>query len=370
MSSVERSALFPIDEFSYPTEFDLARYRPFERADEWHFERGNHRFSGLTGNHGASISPRQALLRYAQSPAGIWHHGQRARYPILHADLDPTFTDIENPADLSVIKHQVLGLIAHPPEEPGFFTSHRYGHEGFDFHPIGHMAHVAISLDRLLMLNKASESIDPNPFLIQALRHTAALHDLDEAEFPGIILHHGAVIGDIGADRGKTANDKRLGKAILEHVIKATFHDVYTDEFSDTVIALASHDTQKFNRHMRTYHAISELNHELNTLSTAEYLGVRAVALAGDYPMPSHLMTALASDSIMRGIKKREHLKQEGLSPELTLVLTEKLRQLHYVVADRDGDETYRYWRNRPEVVNQFGPFTPDSGHVRAALDE
>ncbi len=370
MSSVERSVLFPANEFRYPTDFDVARHRQFERMDEQFFEKGNHRFRDQLGNHGSAISPRQALMRYANSPAGTWHDGQTARYPVLHADLDPNLLDINDLEELSLLKHKILEIIAHPLEQPGLHTYHRYGHNGFDFHPIGHMAQVAMKLDRLLMLDDASDSIDPDPFLIQAIRHTAALHDVGETEFPGIKLHHGSAIGDIGADRGKTNEDRQLERAILGHVIQATFHDVYTDEFSEIVIALASHDTQKFDRQTRSYHAISELNHELNTLSTAQYLGKKGLEIATIHPMPANIMTALASDSILRGIKKRNHLKEEGLAPELSLVLTEKLRALFWVTADRDEDISYRNWRSRPGVEEKFGPFRPDSQAVRQALDE
>jgi hypothetical protein len=364
MSSAEKAVLFSESPYQYPTQVDIARHRQFNKS-EIAFQIGGgpgHRFTEYRDGVGSKISPREALLRYSQTHAGRWHADQCARYPGLHANLDPNYVAIDDPEQLEVFKQEMLRLIAHPDDEE--YSAHRYNHAGFDFHAVAHMAQVAMRYNNLLLHEPAVSSIKPDTFAIQATRHSTALHDAGETEFPGIKLFHGGAIGDIAADIGKTEEDRKLEKAILTHVITYTFDDVYTPEFTEAVIALAAHDKSKFDKTLSEYHNLLELNHELNSITTAKYLGRRAVEVAGTLPMHANMMTFLAVDSLKRLTKKRDHLEDEGLNTDLTAVLTRELQSLYRFATNRDDDPAYVAWRQREPLIERLGAFTPNDPEI------
>jgi hypothetical protein len=367
MSSAEKAVLFSENPYRYPNRVDIAQYRQLEKSEN-NFQIGGgpgHRFTEHRNDVGSKISPRDALVRYSQTHAGRWQADQCARYPGLHANLDPSYVAIDDLEELELFKQQMLHLIAHPshPSDvyPGYISEyHKYGHPGFDFHAVAHMAQVAMSYNNLLLREPAISTIKPDAFGLQTSRHSGALHDAGETEFPGIKLFHGGTIGDIAADVGKTAEDRRLEKAILTHVITHTFDDVYSPEFNEAVIALAAHDKSKFDKTLTDYHNLTELNHELNSIATAKYLGRKGLEIAQTMPMHANMMTFLAVDSLKRLTKKRDHLQDEGLNADLTAVLTRELQSLYYFATNRDDDPAYAAWRQREPLIERLGAFTPN----------
>lgn len=371
MSSVEKSALFADDDFKYPSPFDIARYRQLERADRFFtIGGGHHPFKEFRNDKSSTLSVPQALVRYARTATGLWHSEQRARYPSLHANLNPQLTGI-NPDDsvaLDAFRSKMLELIAHDPKETADLQ--RYGHQSIDLHPIGHMAQVAIRMDNMLLFDEGFSQLPPDAFLIQAMRHSSALHDVGEAEFPGIKLHHGDSVGDIGADVGKSDEKRALEKAILYHIINATFEDHYTDDFRFTVVAMASHDMSGADTTMRTYHAASEVNHEVNSMNTAWYFSELSEEIAGTHPDHANIMTAVAFDSLLRALKKRDHMVEDGLSPELAHSITDRARNLFTKATRRDADNSYISWKSLEPVIEHFGSYEPQSATLRASLEK
>jgi len=369
MSSAEKRALFADSGFAYPSEYDPKRDRQFERAERFFSRGGPHPFTDYADIHvGSGLSTVEALLLYTRTPAGQWHANQRARYPSLHIDLQPELVGIADD-DLDAIdafRHEMLDLITHDSHQNR--SAHYYGHQGFDLHPLGHQARVAMHLDWLFVLNDASRSLTPDPFLLQATRHASVHHDLDEAEFPGIRSYHGDVTGDIAASVGKTPGQRALGKNILKHIIKATFDNYYTDEFIQAVIAIASHDAANMDKQMQTYHATFEANHEMNTIETANYLAGIAEVIAHDRPMHANVMTALAFDSILRAIKKRNHLQDQGLTPQFATLMTKKTQRLFTKATGRDSDPTYTEWRKSDAAIEEFGIYDPNDPQLQSDL--
>lgn len=366
-----REMLIPGDEFQ-TSSFSVEKYRPLEKVDT-QFRLANHALSQYLGDVGTQLSPRESLIRYASSPSGAWQALQRARYPILHADLPAEISDVDadDPESLQEFRHTMLRLISHPERTMSnvIDNTHRYGNQAIDFHPIGHMAQAALRQDRWLMLDQAATSVAPDPFYLQVARHTAALHDAGEAEFPGVKLYHGAALGDVGANIGKTQEQRTLEKSILSSVINAHYSDSYTSEFQQALVDMAAHDISPDNKLMKQYHDVLEANHEINTIHTGIYLAEKAELATPKYPAHANIMMALAFDSLLRAIKKRDKLTDAGMNSEIAHSITRRARILYEKATARDDDEVYTTWRKRDVIVERFGDYNPTDPIVLGKLN-
>jgi len=340
------SVLKSSSRYAYPAEFNIMQYRPLERMS-WFFDTKTKNLSVAGKPNGATIGAREALLKLAASPIGQWQSEQTARYPSYHRDLAAHLTGIEDMSDetsIEAFRLEHLKLMAH--DEAKKYSTHRWGSAGVDFHPIGHMANVSVNLDTLLV-KTSTEGSTNDLFLAQATRHAAALHDAGESEHPGFQLLHGGVVGDIGADIGKTSDDRKLERSILEDSLEALFESEYSNELREVITKFATHDTNGESKEFKKYHALLEVNHEINSLHTAQYLGIKAVEIANEHPQHANLMTALSLDSYTRAKngKIEEHLVEvdsDVLRSEVTL----SLDALYSASHSRDDDLNYTSWRS------------------------
>lgn len=341
------AALTPNSAFAYPTEFAIDHYRPLERMTGL-FDRPHFQVYGSGLPDGVTIGARQALLEWSRSDIGRWQARQTARYPSEHINLPARMTDIEDPSNTEAViafRKRHLALMAHDPKVR--YGVHKFGSPAVDLHPVGHMAHASVALDRLLI--KDGESATPkDALLIQAVRHAAALHDIGESEHPGFRLLHGNVIGDIGADVGKTAEDRILERKILEDSLHVLFDGKYSDEFIALVATLASHDMKDQADIVKRYHDLLEVNHDLNSIDTATYMGERAMNLSDTDPAHAHIMNGLALDNYARMNRGKLAERIDRLdSPLITSYAQISLEGLYQVAHARDGDQRFIAWQER-----------------------
>ena len=280
----------PVFPYPYPARFSISGYGP-----AW----VNDKASEVTT--GAKISAATALQIYSEgTDIGQTHGKQTARYPSLHIDLD--CDDTEDPESFRLANLRLL-------TPPNILTAHEKGHQGLDLHPIGHMAIVSAKMNAWLAKNYENVSgIDCD--LVEALRHTAALHDVGEAMHPSLEKEYGlTIVGDIGANVGKTPENRidegKVTRTVIGIICDTLKEGLYTEDLAEMIARLANHEINGEDKDFRRIHAILEGIHELNTLDTAGFMANRArdlVLAPNSEKLEVHAKTflELAKDTLAR----------------------------------------------------------------------
>lgn len=349
MSSAESRGVLDLESvFKYPESFSAAQYHPLTTMSMFFPER----------IQDAPLSPKVALIHWENHVFGSWQSTQAARYPTLHRDLPQAVIGLDEPSEIDAFQLRQLSLMAQPPT--GKSDALRYGHTGFDFHPIGHMARVSVELDRLLIGLRGDTARKSTSFEQHVMRHTAALHDIGETEHPALIVHLGAVLGDIGADKGKSDDDRMLERIILKTSLDKVFPQ-YSPDFREAVEYMASHDIDGQTEEFVACHALLEIAHELNRTETALHLGNMAVKIAQMHPKHAFIMAALAGDSYRRMTKDDKHKKLfshlgKDIKGQVTTIMSGKLSELRGAARNLNRNDAYITWRKQDAVVACFGP--------------
>ena len=333
----------PESEYAYPWPYNASEDETLDRLDypEYQF--------GIPGT--LAFSPQMALMKWVISSPGHWQARQAARYPGFHRDLDSTLIPEVAAIKESEFRHDLLEMMTFETARPGDDTPNR------DFHPIGHMARVAYRLQQLLYPALiAPKGAKGDPFMLDVIRHSAALHDTGEAEHPGVVINHGSAVGDISAAVGKTDTNRTQERAILDDVLKDIFSEEYSVEFREAMVKIISHDTYGENKSFVLHHSVIEAAHHLNSADTGTYLGEKAPTVDPAY---GNFMTLLAEQhgKVLRPKFQEIFDHSPELKESLGVEVKIALNRLDDAIHCRDENEEWIEWRTSSKIVETFGEY-------------
>ena len=349
--------LSPEGEFSMPINFRPEHYEPLKKFGSK--RQVNEAFPPPDDNMLFRFSPIELVANYAETPVGRWQSLQQARYPGLHVDMSPRLVGLneEDDPQLSRLKNASIGLLRPMTAPSGEIQ--KTTNQLLDLHPVGHHACTLVALDGLFFeerfwkILEKRDKIDTD--LVAATRNAMALHDTGEATFPGFLHHHGFVVGDIGADKGKKSQDREAEEIIMRDVLEYAYKDCYDEDSVETIAKLIAHKTDKMDDGERFYHEIFQMAHDINSVLTAFQLAKISKNHQNKCPEVTNLMLAVAIDSVDRAHKAIEELSrtlESGLVDYLERP-TKKLEERAYRVAQEKPG--FFEWRNSDAVVPFYG---------------
>lgn len=302
-----------------------------------------------------TFSPRQAIHTWAKSHPGGWQNRQDARYSDYHRKLKSKFIPKqfkgrEDDFRINLLKKMVENE-SPSNDDPAYI----------DFHPIGHMARVAVLYDDTLLHTLGTLGNNtPDLRHLDASRHGLALHDIAESEDPIIAFRNDYTIGDISAHSGKTdeqrAQERRIFIDLISNIDGISEH--YSEELREMITKLVSHEFKGESKEFVLTHDMMEFTHHKNSLKTALF-----EARNGNEPQAdaryANFKTLLAERSLVLLNDKFEELFDR--SPELILPHRDEIslmqKELEEAVHCRDENKEWTKWRSKPKIVKKFGEY-------------